>query len=100
MTTHRIPYVGDGADGARRSAQIDLEEADGLDQHDPRRDALLASAARWDQQADDLDRAAKLASWRDLADEYRDQQRFDAAYTDPEASTRRDPRDTPPGRER
>lgn len=51
----RIPYVGDGADGARRSAAIDREEADTVDDPD-RRAALLDSAARWDAQADELAR--------------------------------------------
>lgn len=50
----RRPYVGDGADGALRSARIDLEEADGLDRDDPRRSELLASADRWQAQADRL----------------------------------------------
>lgn len=50
----REPYVGDGADGARRSAQIDLEEADGLDPGE-RRDHCLASAERWLEQATHLD---------------------------------------------
>lgn len=52
--THRRPYVGEGEDGARRSARIDREEADGLDILDPRYDEVQASAARWDQQARDL----------------------------------------------
>jgi len=52
---HRDPYVGDDADGARRSAQIDREEADCLDRGTPRYDLLLASAAAWDRQADELD---------------------------------------------
>lgn len=51
---HRIPYVGDGADGARRSAQIDREEADGMDPGEDR-DARLASADRWDAQAAQLE---------------------------------------------
>lgn len=50
----RTPYVGEGADGARRSAQIDREEVDGLDGDDPRVPRLLASADRWDAQADRL----------------------------------------------
>lgn len=52
---HRDPYVGASADGARRSAQIDREEADGLDRTDHRREALIVSALRWEQQADDLE---------------------------------------------
>lgn len=54
---HRDPYVGAGADGARRSAQIDREEADCLDRGTPRYDMLLSSAAAWDRQADELDAA-------------------------------------------
>lgn len=50
-TTNRNPYVGDGEDGARRSARIDREEVDGLAWDDPRRDELLASAQRWEDQA-------------------------------------------------
>lgn len=53
---HRQPYVGAGADGARRSATIDREEADIVDRDDPRHAELLASAEEWDQQARDLDR--------------------------------------------
>lgn len=48
---HREPYVGEGADGCYRSAQIDREEADGLDRSDPRHDEVLASAEAWEQQA-------------------------------------------------
>jgi hypothetical protein len=51
MTGHRHPYVGEGADGARRSAQIDREEAGTLDRADPRRAALEASAERWEIEA-------------------------------------------------
>lgn len=47
----RHPYVGEGSDGARRSAEIDREEADGLDRDDPRYGLLLTSAAEWDAQA-------------------------------------------------
>lgn len=50
----RIPYVGDGAAGARRSAQIDLEEADCLDPG-PRKDLALLSAERWIPQAEYLE---------------------------------------------
>lgn len=53
-TGHRIPYVGDGADGARRSAAIDRSEADGMDPGEAR-DERLASADRWDAQAAALD---------------------------------------------
>jgi len=48
----REPYVGDGADGCRRSAQIDREEADGYDHDDDRRAAALVSAAAWELQAE------------------------------------------------
>ncbi|MDN5768923.1 MAG: hypothetical protein L0H96_24705 [Humibacillus sp.] len=51
----RGPYVGDGADGARRSAQIDREEADCLPLGEAR-DRCLASAQQWDRQARHLDR--------------------------------------------
>lgn len=51
----RRPYVGDGADGARRSAEVDRNEADTLDRDDPRRDELLASADRWEEQAAQLE---------------------------------------------
>lgn len=39
VSQHR-PYVGEGADGCYRSAQIDREEADTLDALDTRRDEL------------------------------------------------------------
>lgn len=50
-TSPRHPYVGAGEDGARRSAQIDREEADTLSWSDPRHDELIASAERWEDQA-------------------------------------------------
>lgn len=53
-TSDRIPYVGEGADGARRSAEIDRNEADTLDPGEAR-DACLASAAAWDAQAERLE---------------------------------------------
>lgn len=58
MTDHRDwrrPYVGDGADGARRSAAIDRDELDTLDRDDPRWDTIAESAERWDAQAKALD---------------------------------------------
>jgi hypothetical protein len=57
VTHHRFrnPYVGEGADGARRSAEIDRTEADHLDATDPRRPEVLASAEQWDAQARLLD---------------------------------------------
>ena len=62
LTGHRRPYVEDDPDpvsAARRSAEIDRTEADGYDRDDPRRDAILASAAAWDRQADELERLAR-----------------------------------------
>ena len=50
----RNPYVGDGADGARRSAQIDQEEADCLPPGE-QRDHCLLSAERWILQAEYLE---------------------------------------------
>ena len=52
----RSPYVGDGADGARRSATIDRDELDTLDRDDPRYDTIAESAERWDAQAKALER--------------------------------------------
>ena len=49
----RNPYVGSGADGARRSAEIDREEMDLLDLDDPRREAIQDSIERWERQAED-----------------------------------------------
>lgn len=73
MDRTRIPYVGAGADGARRAAQIDLDEADTLDQHTDegrrRYNELTASAAAWVVQADQLEaQAARLtdAEWSAL----------------------------------
>lgn len=48
----RNPYVGSGADGARRSANIDRDELDTLDLDDPRREAIEESASRWERQAE------------------------------------------------
>ena len=53
--TMRTPYVGNGAEGARRSAQIDREELDAYSPDDPQRTKIEQSAARWDQQAEMLD---------------------------------------------
>lgn len=47
----REPYVGDGADGCRRSAEIDRTEAEGYDRDDARVEERLASAAAWEAQA-------------------------------------------------
>jgi len=51
---HRRPYVGAGSEGARRSAQIDREEADTLHPSDERYDRLLASARQWEAQASEI----------------------------------------------
>lgn len=51
----RLPYVGDGADGARRSAQIDREESHTLDRSDPGVERLEESAVRWERQAERLE---------------------------------------------
>jgi hypothetical protein len=55
MSDHRNPYVGQGADGCRRSAQIDREESHTLDREDPRVERLLESAERWERQAEVLE---------------------------------------------
>ena len=54
--SQRRPYVGEGADGCSRSAQIDREEADTLDALDTRRDELYISAEAWERQAEHLER--------------------------------------------
>lgn len=51
----RHPYVGEGADGARRSAQIDREESHTLDRSNPRVELLEESAQRWERQAERLE---------------------------------------------
>ena len=57
----RTPYVGAGAEGARRSAAIDREERDLLSRTDFERWAsLTASASRWDAQADRLEGISRL----------------------------------------
>ena len=45
----RLAYVGEGVDGASRSAQIDREEADALPPGD-QREERVASADRWEAQ--------------------------------------------------
>lgn len=63
----RRPYVGEGADGCRRSAEIDRAEADTLatGPHQPgwdggeRRASLLASAERWEEQARAIEAAER-----------------------------------------
>jgi hypothetical protein len=61
---HRVPYVLDGddpVDQCRRSAQIDREESHTLDRSDPMVGYLEGSAARWDQQANELEAAHTAA---------------------------------------
>jgi hypothetical protein len=45
------PYVGEGEDGCRRSAQIVRDEVATLDVADPRLPGLLAQAEAWDRRA-------------------------------------------------
>lgn len=84
----RVPYVGDGVDGARRSAQIDREEAELLDRDDPRRGELAGSAERWEDQAAWLERTAARELDETLDDTHRDllarlAERPDGAYLAP-----------------
>jgi len=58
---HRIPYVGDGAEGALRSAEIDRTELEGLDQDDSRVPELRASIDAWEAQATALAQADAAA---------------------------------------
>ena len=60
----RNPYVGSGADGARRSADIDRDELDTLDTDDPRREALEESVRRWERQAEEEDQMSNLEAIR------------------------------------
>lgn len=48
---HRTPYVGEGIDGALRSAEIDRSEADGFPTGSQERERCLASAKAWEKQA-------------------------------------------------
>lgn len=57
----RPPYVGAGANGARRSAEIDRTEAESLARGDERRDECLLSAERWIMQAERLEQAERDA---------------------------------------
>lgn len=54
----RPPYIGLGADGCRRSAQVDREQAD-VTGDVLERERLLASAAAWEAEADRLTAAAR-----------------------------------------
>lgn len=55
----RRPYVGKGADGARRSAQVDRDELATLGLDHPRRETLEQSIAEWEAQAAALDEAGE-----------------------------------------
>lgn len=65
---HREPYVGEGAEGARRSAEIDRTEADTVDRDTSRHAELLASAEAWEQQAADLEAGVDTATGEVSAD--------------------------------
>lgn len=61
-------YVGQGIDGARRSAAIAREEADTIDVADPRHDELMDTASAWEDRADALEAlAARSRDRRRLA---------------------------------
>lgn len=51
----RTPYVGEGADGARRSAEIDRTEADTYDRDSEDWQRCMSSAQRWDEQAEAIE---------------------------------------------
>jgi len=53
-----LPWVGEGVDGARRSAQICDDEIFQLDRNDPRRAEIEEQRGAW------LDLAAKLAEYQ------------------------------------
>lgn len=56
--TRRMPYVGHGAEGCRRSATIDREEAatfPDTQEGNKRRAMALSSARRWEVQAEELE---------------------------------------------
>lgn len=62
MAATRDPYVGEGADGARRSAQIDREEADTLDRDDPRWAGRMLSAQAWEEQAEQIEATSRWSN--------------------------------------
>lgn len=51
LRTALAPYVGEGADGCRRSAQIVRDELATLPAGDARRGELEAQAQAWDERA-------------------------------------------------
>jgi hypothetical protein len=53
----RDPYVGVGADGARRSAEIDRSEADALPGGSDRWQDCMSSALAWERQAEEMEQA-------------------------------------------
>lgn len=53
----RRPYVGDGIDGALRSAEIDRSEADTYPSGSEEKARCLASAEAWEEQARQEERA-------------------------------------------
>lgn len=55
------PWVGHGADGARRSAAIARDELGTLAMSDPRYDDLEAQALAWDLRAADLEAERPVA---------------------------------------
>jgi hypothetical protein len=55
---HRSPYVGEGADGARRSADIDRNEADTYPTGSDDWQRCQASAERWETQATEIEMLA------------------------------------------
>lgn len=55
-----IPYVGEGADGCRRTAQVLRDEIATLATGDPRADSLEAEAQAWDD----------AASWMSVVDRH------------------------------
>lgn len=54
MSEYRTPYVGEGADGAKRSAAIDREEADTHPNGGREWKRCMRSAHAWDEQAAEL----------------------------------------------
>lgn len=58
-TDHRDPYVGTGADGARRSADIDRAEADTYPTGGDRWQDCMSSALRWERQAREIEESGE-----------------------------------------
>lgn len=66
---HRNPYVGEGADGARRSAEIDRAEADTCTTGGDRWQDLHESANRWERQAEEIEARQEQIAARRADDE-------------------------------